>query len=382
MNQIIIVNGESMIKSFVAACIVLSIAFVGCGEAEKEQEHVEYPERKHGESEALLVLTQHQLEHIEFAVEAAEEKTVTVPLALPGRVALNDMATAHITARVTGRIEKVHNVINNRVTAGEVILELYSQEFLTMQSEFVQSEERFKQMAAEQADYGTAKAIYESSKRKLQIIGLTDKEISDLADSHVPLAYLPVRAPFGGTLIAGEVRQGEVVQVGTDFFTIANLSKLWVIADVFEHDVPLIREGIQGEVVVAPYPAEIFPGRLTTIYDMVDAKSRTIKTRFEVENRQAKLKPEMFATVNVHALFGGKSLKVPSLSVMDNKGEKYVFVIVNDTTFEERTVKVGFETQMYTEILEGLKSGERVVTKGTFYLKSERAKETFVEEDH
>ncbi|MBI5463916.1 MAG: efflux RND transporter periplasmic adaptor subunit, partial [Ignavibacteriales bacterium] len=263
----------------------------------------------------------------------------------------------------------------------------YSQEFLTMQSEFVQSEERFKRMTAEQTEYGTAKAIYESAKRKLQIVGLRDNEINTLADGHVPMAYLPVRAPFGGTLIAGEAKQGEAVQVGAEFFTIANLSKLWVIADVFEHDLPLVREGMQGDVVVAPYPSEKFPGRLTTIYDMVDSKSRTIKTRFDVENRQGKLKPEMFATVNVHALFGrrldslrGKSLKVPSLAVMDNKNEKYVFVAVNDTTFEQRSVKIGFETQLYTEILGGLKPGERVVTKGTFFLKSEMGKSMFTEE--
>ena len=376
-----------MMKS-VVVLFVLSFALTGCGKTEKEQKQVQYPERKHGEGEAMLVLTKHQLEHIEFKVEAAEEKAVTIPLALPGRVALNDRATAHITARVVGRIEKVHKVINDRVRQGEVIVDLYSQEFLTMQSEFVQSEERFKRMTAEQTEYGTAKAIYQSVKRKLQIVGLTEKEIGSLAESHIPLAYLPVRAPFGGTLIAGEVRQGEVVQVGTEFFTIANLSKLWVIADVFEHDLPLVREGMQGEVVVAPYPTEKFPGRLTTIYDMVDAKSRTIKTRFDVENRQGKLKPEMFATVHVRAMFGrrldsssGKSLKVPSLAVMESKNEKYVFVAVNDTTFEQRPVKIGFESQIYTEILDGLKPGERVVTKGTFYLKSERAKETFVEEE-
>ncbi len=369
-----------MMKSVVLMFFV-SFVFSGCGNTDKDQQEVPYAERKHGEGEAMLVLSKHQIEHIEFAVETAEEKSVTIPLVLPGRVALNDRTTAHISARVVGRIEKVHKVINDRVGPGEVILELYSQEFLTMQYEFVQSEERFKRMTAEQAEYGTAKAIYESSKRKLQIVGITDKEINDLADSHIPLAYLPVRAPFGGTLIAGEVRQGEVVQVGTEFFTVANLSKLWVIADVFEHDLPHVREGMQGEIVVAPYPTETFPGRLTTIYDIVDAKSRTIKTRFEVENRQGKLKPEMFATVNVRALFGGKTLKVPSLAVMESKNEKYVFVAVNDTTFEQRPVTIGFETQVYTEILGGLKPGERVVTKGTFYLKSERAKETFVEEE-
>ena len=360
---------------------ILSCTLVGCGNTEKEQEQVEYPERKHSEEEALLVLTKHQLEHIEFAVEPVEEKTVMVPLALPGRVALNDRTTAHITARVVGRIEKVHKVINDRVLQGEMVVELYSQEFLTMQYEFVQAEERFKRMTQDQTDYGTSHAIYESAKRKLQIVGLTDKEIGDLADSHIPMTYLPVRAPFSGTLIAGEVRQGEVVQVGTDFFTIANLTELWVIADVFEHDLPLVREGMRGDVVVASYPAEKFPGRLSTIYDIVDEKSRTIKTRFDVENRRGKLKPEMFATVHVNAQFGGRSLKVPSLAVMENKNERYVFVAVNDTSFESRPVTIGFETQIYTEILDGLKPGERVVTKGTFYLKSERAKETFEEED-
>jgi len=380
MKRTNILIGESMMKS-VVGMFAISLVLAACGKTENSQEEAQYPERKHGEGESTLVLTKHQLEHIEFAVEAAEEKAVTIPLALPGRVALNDRATAHITARVVGRIETVRKVINDRVSAGEIILELYSQEFLTMQSEFVQSEERFKRMTAEQTEYGTAKAIYESAKQKLHIVGLNEKEIDTLADSHAPLACLPVRAPFAGTLIAGEVRQGEVVQVGTDFFTIANLSKLWVIADVFEHDLPLVREGIQGEIVVAPYPTEKFPGRLTTIYDMVDAKSRTIKTRFDVDNRGGKLKPEMFATVNVRALFGGRSLKVPSLAVMDSKNEKYVFVAVNDTTFEQRPVKIGFETQVYTEVLRGLKPGERVVTKGTFYLKSERAKETFVEEE-
>lgn len=376
-----VVHGGNMKKAFVTTLSLVSLVLSGCGTNDKEQEKVDYPERKHGEGEPILILTKHQLEHIEFAVEPAEVKAVTVPLVLPGRVTLNDRATAHITARVIGRIEKVHRVINDRVQQGEILVELYSQEFLTMQSEFVQAEERLKLMRTADPDYGTAKAIYESAKRKLQIVGLTDKEIDNLADTHIPLSFLPVRAPFDGTLIAGEVKQGEVVQVGTEFFTIANLSKLWVTADVFEHDLPLVREGMQGEIVVAPYPTEKFVGRLSTIYDMVDAKTRTIKTRFEVENRQAKLKPEMFATVNVNAEFGGKSLKVPSSAIMDTKNDKYVFVAVNDTSFEERSVKIGFETQLYTEVLRGLKAGERVVTKGTFYLKSERAKETFVEEE-
>ncbi|MEK7727960.1 MAG: efflux RND transporter periplasmic adaptor subunit [candidate division KSB1 bacterium] len=366
-----------LIKIIFTSC---AFALAGC-EKKAEEQQVDYPERTHNGEKAKLVLTQHQLEHIEFAVEAAEIKTVTAPLSLPGRVALNERTTAHLTARVMGRVEKVHRVVGDRMKKGEALVELFSQEFLATQSEFVQAEERLKRMTAEQAEYGTTKAIYESSRNKLQIVGLTNEEIDQLADTHTPLALLPVRAPFDGTLLSGEVRLGEFVEVGREFFTLANLQKLWVIADVFEHDLPLIHEGLAGEVMVTPYPTEKFPAMLTTIYDMVDEKSRTVKTRFEVHNRAGKLKPEMFATVNVEAKFGSSSLKISSLAVMSNNNEAFVFVALNDTTFEQRAIKIGFETKAYTEVLEGLTPGERVVTKGTFYLKSEMAKETFVEEE-
>lgn len=367
---------RSIIMLTVASAFVLS----SC-QKKTEEEHTGYPERSHSDEAPHLVMTRHQLEHIQFAVEKAEVKTVEVPLSLPARIALNERATAHITARVAGRVEAVHRVGGERVRKGEVLLEIFSQEFLSMQSEFIQAEERFKRTAANDPDHGTAKAIYESARKKLKIVGLTDEEIDRLADQHNPLTLLPVRSPLDGTLLQGEVRVGEFVQVGTEFFTVADLRRLWVIADVFEHDIPLIREGLVGEVTVAPYPSEKFPAVLTTIYDIVDEKSRTVKTRFEVDNRGAKLKPEMFATVRVNATFGGKSLKVPSSAVMDTRGNAYVFVAVNDTTFEQRRVKVGFETKTYTEILEGLAPGEPVVSKGTFYLKSELAKSTFVEEE-
>ncbi len=360
--------------------IASGILFSAC-QQKAEDERTEYPERTHNEETPRLVMTRHQLEHIQFGTEKAEAKSVDVPLALPARIALNELATAHITARVTGRVETVYRTAGDRVRKGDVLLEVFSQEFLSMQSEFIQAEERFKRIAANDPDHGTAKAIFESARKKLSIVGLTEEEIETLADQHSPLALLPVRSPLDGALLQGEVRLGEFVQVGTEFFTVADLRRLWVIADVFEHDLPLISEGLVGEVTVAPYPSEKFRALLTTIYEIVDGKSRTVKTRFEVENRGAKLKPEMFATVVVNARFGGKSLKVPSSAVMSMKGDAYVFVALNDTTFEQRRVKVGFETQAYTEILEGLTPGTTVVSKGTFYLKSELAKSTFVEED-
>jgi len=362
--------------------IVLSSVIIDCGNnTEEHDEHEEYPERTHSDEKSELVFTSHQIKHIDLETSTAESKEVDVPLILSGRIALNEALTAHITSRVKGRIEKVYALVSDRVNKYEILLELYSQEFLAIQSEFIQAEERFKRIKENDPEQATAKSIYESAKKKLESVGLTEIEVRQLADDHIPLTLLPVRAPFTGTLINGEARLGEFIEVGQDFFLLANLQNLWVLADVFEKDLPLIHEGMIGEVIPAAYPNELHKARLSRIYDTVEPSSRTIKARFEVSNHSNKLKPEMFVTVQVSSKLGGNNPKVPSTSIMKEKGGAYVFVALNDTTFQRREISLGKETKDYTEIIDGLKSGEKVVTRGTFYLKSELAKETFVEEE-
>jgi multidrug efflux pump subunit AcrA (membrane-fusion protein) len=271
--------------------IIISAFLIGCGNQTDERiESEDYPERKHTDEMSEIILTSHQLEHIDLRTETAETKEVDVPLILFGRIALNEALTAHITSRVRGRIEKVHAVISDRVQKYEILLELYSQDFLAMQSEFIQAEERLKRIEENNPEHATSKSIYESAKKKLEVIGLSEDEIQRLADNHTPLTLLPVRAPFSGTLITGEARLGEFVNVGQDHFILANLQNLWVLADVFEKDLSLIKEGITGEVVPAAYPNESYKAKLTRIYDIVEPSSRTIKARFEVSNHSYKLK--------------------------------------------------------------------------------------------
>lgn len=362
--------------------ILLSILISCDKKSEEHDEHEDYPERTHSDELKDLVLTSHQLEHIDLKTEIVEAKEVDVPLTLSGRIALNETFTAHITSRVKGRIEKVHVVISDRVSKNEVLLELYSQDFLAMQSEFIQAEERLKRMNENDPDHATAKSIYESAKKKLEVIGLNEEEIQQLADNHIQLTLLPVRAHFSGTLLSGEVRLGEYVDVGQDFYLLANLQNLWVLADVFEKDLSLIKEGITGEVIPASYPNDFYKARLTRIYDIVESASRTVKARFEVSNSNNKLKPEMFVTVKVISKLGGSNPKVNSNSIMKEKNGAYVFVALNDTTFQRREINIGKETKDYTEILAGLKTGEKIVISGTFFLKSELAKETFMEDEH
>ena len=377
-------NGVNMYKKInYFLSIMISTFLISCGNSgDEHNEHEDYPERTHSDETSELVLTSHQLEHIDLKTETAEITEVEIPLMLSGRIALNESFTAHITSRVNGRIEKVHAVISDRVSKDQVLIEIYSQDFLAMQSEFIQAEERLKRIDENDPEHGTAKSIYESAKKKLEVIGLSEYEIQQLADNHIPLTLLPVRAPFSGTLLSGEARLGEFVDVGYDFFELANLQNLWVLADVFEKDLSLIKEGIMGEVIPASYLNDIYNARLTRIYDIVELSSRTVKARFEVSNHSNKLKPEMFVTVKVSSKLGGSNPKINSNSIMKEKNGAYVFVALNDTTFQRREIILGKETKEFTEILSGLNAGERIVISGTFYLKSELAKETFMEDDH
>jgi len=370
-------------KIYLFLLIALSSVLIGCGNnTEEHDEHEEYPERTHSDEKSELIFTSHQIEHIDLEIATAESKEVDVPLILSGRIALNEALTAHITSRVKGRIEKVNALVSDRVNKDEILLELYSQEFLAIQSEFIQAEERFKRIKENDPEQATVKSIYESAKKKLESVGLTEIEILQLADNHIPLTLLPVRAPFTGTLLSGEARLGEFIEVGQDFFLLANLQNLWVLADVFEKDLSLIREGMIGEVIPAAYPNELHKARLSRIYDIVEPSSRTIKARFEVSNHSNKLKPEMFVSVQVSSKLAGSNPKVSSTSIMKEKNGAYVFVAMNDTTFQRREIQLGKETKDYTEVIDGLKVGEKVVIRGTFYLKSELSKETFMEDEH
>jgi len=148
----------------------LILILFGCGDNSSKEEEIEYPERTHSSEKEEVILTRHQLEHIDFQTEDVETKEVETPLILRGKAALDETMTAHITSRVKGRVEKVYSVISDRVKKGQPIVDLYSQDFIAMQSEFVQAEERLKRIMNTDPDYSTAHSIYESARKKLEVI--------------------------------------------------------------------------------------------------------------------------------------------------------------------------------------------------------------------
>jgi len=180
-----------------------------------------------------------------------------------------------------------------------------------------------------------------------------------------------LRAPFDGRVIMRNITRGEVVETNQKFFTVADLSDVWVVGNVPEKDVQFIRKDQKVDVIVSAYPHTIFPGTITYISDVLDPATRTMRLRVTVPNPDHMLKPEMFATVRVYAAPNSDALTIPLAAVQNGPNGKMAFVRRGTNEFEVRAVKLGLERGDLVTVLEGLSDGEPVVTRGSFMLKSE-----------
>ncbi|MBI5672533.1 MAG: efflux RND transporter periplasmic adaptor subunit, partial [Nitrospirae bacterium] len=217
----------------------------------------------------------------------------------------------------------------------------------------------------------TARAELREAKNRLELLGVPLEEIGRLERELTIKANMPLRAPFDGRVITRNITRGEVVETEQKLFTVANLTDVWVIGNVPEKDVRFIRKDQRVNVVLAAYPHAIFSGTITYVGDVLDPATRTMSLRVTVPNPDRLLKPEMFAIISVLATPSSDVLSVPLEAVQDGPAGKMVFVQREPGVFEPRPIKLGNEEGDVIRVLEGVKAGEQVVTKGSFALKSE-----------
>jgi cobalt-zinc-cadmium efflux system membrane fusion protein len=226
----------------------------------------------------------------------------------------------------------------------------------------------------------TVRAEFKAAEDKLHLLGLSEGELKRIGSEHIINSKVAVKAPFSGKVIERHATLGEVIEPATNLFTLANLSKLWVIADVSEKDVPLVVTGLPVEIRVSPYPDEVFKGTVTYVGDQIDPTTRTVKVRTEVDNSLGKLKPEMFATIFITTEVISDVLAIPEEAVQTDGNKKIVFIDMGNGGFEAREVTLGRQVDSFYQLMEGIKAGEKIVTKGSFLLKSEAQKGELGEE--
>jgi cobalt-zinc-cadmium efflux system membrane fusion protein len=205
---------------------------------------------------------------------------------------------------------------------------------------------------------------------------MSDEEFRRLESSRKIRSVVPIVAPFAGRIIGRKLTRGEVVETTENLFVIADLSQVWVQANIPEKDIPFVHSiratgGTQADVRINAYPGEIFKGTITYVGDVLDPSTRTMQLRLELANSDGRLKPEMFATVRLFSETQPDRLSVPEAALQRDQGRTFVFVQRTPTEYELREVQVGESNGTQTSIVAGLNEGESVVTQGAFVLKSE-----------
>ena len=307
-------------------------------------------------------------------------------------VQANQNELAEVTTLIRGRVVKVHVDVGQDVKKGALLAMLHSVDLGVAEGGYLKAGARLHEaelahlrakdlyenkavslaeLQRREAAMKTARAELREAKNRLELLGVPLEEIGRLERELTIKANMPLRAPFDGRVITRNITRGEVVETEQKLFTVANLTDVWVIGNVPEKDVRFIRKDQKVNVVLAAYPHAIFSGAITYVGDVLDPATRTMRLRVTVPNPDRLLKPEMFAIVSVFATSSPDALSVPLASVQDGLGGKMVFVQREDGAFEVRTVKLGDEEGDVVKVLEGVKAGEQVVTKGSFALKSE-----------
>ncbi|HSL22529.1 MAG TPA: efflux RND transporter periplasmic adaptor subunit [Vicinamibacterales bacterium] len=312
-----------------------------------------------------------QLIGVRFAT--VEETAAGRNIRTVGKVAWDETRIAHVHPRFDGWIERVFvDFTGELVKKGQPLLTVYSPEMLASQQELLLARRAREIMGRNPlpgaADQGSS--LFDASKQRLQLWGLSEAQIEQVLRTGEPIKSIVLPSPASGFVTARNAFPNQRVTAESDLYTIADLSRVWVFADVYEADAAVVSVGRTARVTLPYSDAAPLAARVNYIQPELDPTTRTIKVRLDVPNPGARLKPEMFVNAEFE-LPGTAQLTVPADAVLDAGDRQTVFVDRGNGYLEPRRVQVGQRLGDRVAILGGLKAGERVVASGTFLVDSE-----------
>ena len=306
-------------------------------------------------------------------IGTVEKRLLQKVIRTNGRVEFDEKRLATISPKIGGWIEELYvDFTGAPVRKGAPLLTLYSPELVSTQEEYLAALRARQELAAspypEVAASGNA--LVESARRRLRLWDISEEQIRVLEQTGQVRKSLTLYSPYGGIVLEKMAFKGMRVEPGMALYKLADLSVVWLIADIYEYELPLIRLGQQASINLSYLPGEAFTGKAVFIYPYLDAQTRTARVRFEFANPHGKLKPEMYAGVEITIRLGDK-ITVPEGAIIDTGIRKVAIVEKGAGYFEPRDVKLGTKAGDYYEVLDGLTVGERVVTSANFLIDSE-----------
>ena len=318
-------------------------------------------------------ITPEKQQFIGVKIGVAEVTSGAETIHAQGKVAYDETSIGHIHSRVEGWIDKVFvDFTGKRIEKGQPLLTIYSPEMLASQRELLIAAKAQDIFTGNELHNATlhAKTMLEASRRRLELWQFTPEQIERVLTTGVPIQTYTLHSPLSGVVTERKAFPNQKAQPEMELYTVVDLSRVWIVADLFEYEASAIQPGVAGTVNLSYQQGRSFPARVTFVQPDVDPATRTIKVRLEASNANGLLKPEMFVTVDFK-IASPPQVTVPAEAVLDGGIRKTVYVDRGNGYFEPRAVETGERRNDRVAVLRGLKPGERIAVSGTFLLDSE-----------
>ena len=305
--------------------------------------------------------------------EKASLKAIEKLVRAAGRIEPDERRTFVIAPKFEGYVERLHvNATGQAVGKGQPLFEVYSPELVSAQREYAIAAQGVQALkGAEEGAQAGMKQLADSSLMRLKNWDISDEQVKSLAKSGEARRTMTFRSPVAGIVTEKKALQGMRFMPGEMLYQVADLSTVWVLADVFEQDIGLVKSGATAKVSINAYPDKAFAGTVTYVYPTLNADTRTAQVRVELANPGLVLKPGMFANVELAVASRDNAVTVPVSAVIDSGTRQIVLVQVKEGRFDPREVKLGARSDNYVEVLEGIKDGEDVVVAANFLIDAE-----------
>ena len=305
--------------------------------------------------------------------EKASLKAIEKVVRAAGRIEPDERRTYVIAPKFEGYVERLHiNATGQPIAKGQPLFEVYSPELVSAQREYAIAVQGVQALSGSEGSAQSGmKQLADSALARLKNWDISDEQIRTLARSGEARRTMTFRSPVSGVVTEKKALQGMRFMPGEMLYQVADLSSVWVLADVFEQDIGLLKTGANAKVRINAYPDKEFAGKVTYVYPTLNADTRTAQVRVELSNPGQLLKPGMFANVELAVAARSNAVTVPVSAVIDSGTRRIVLIQLKEGRFEPRQVRLGLRSDDYVEVLEGVTEGEEVVVAANFLIDAE-----------
>lgn len=315
----------------------------------------------------MVMLDEEKQTLAHITIDTVKSIAINTQTIFVGTVSANENKATVITARVKGRIDRLFiRQESEQIVSGQALYSIYSEELLADQNDYLSAMRQRDKFPAQQT---TLSGLIQGGRKKLQLWGMTEKQIKALEVNHQASALLTYYSGYSGFITKLMVNEGEYTEIGKPLFEIANLGTVWIETEVYANEIRYLNEHTEASIKIDALPQETFKGKIVFENPALEANSKINLVRFQVDNKNNLIKPGMMARVTIS--YNQKEVLVVPKEALLIGSMKMVWIEVESGMFESRTVETGIENKSFVEILSGVSEGERVVTTGAYLLNSE-----------